>query len=389
MLNGLVDYLKQDERTLVEAVRSFAASNLLALDRACDQDESSVCQALPGIAELGLLNLLLPPEVDGLGCSRMTYAAIIHELAAASPAAAVTVAVHNMVGEMLWEHGSVRIRRHLLPQWGRPESLAAFAISEPDAGSDPSRSSTRALRQGDRWVLRGSKMWISNGLHGRWFVTLVQTRELGNKEGMCMILVDGAQDGVERIPIHGKMGIRGSETVSLHFTDAAAALDHLVGEDGAGLKLALGSLDGGRIGIAAQSTGIAEACLREMISYARQRQQFGQPIGRFQAIQQMVADSAVELEASKALIARACQAAEAGRPHTAPAARAKLYASETASRVADRAVQVHGGAGYVRDCRVEQLYRDARVTRIYEGTSEIQRLVIARDLLTAGTVESW
>ena len=196
-----------------------------------------------------------------------------------------------------------------------------------------------------------------------------------------MILVDGRQEGFERFEIKGKMGIRASDTFSLHLTDVRAPLDHLLDEQGSGLKLSLIALDGGRIGIASQSTGIAEACLDEMVAYAKQRVQFGRPIAKFQAIQKMVADSKVELEAAKLLLARACHLADSGQRFTSAAAQAKLYASEMAGRVADRAVQVHGGAGYVHDSRVEQLYRDARVTRIYEGTSEIQRIVIARGLL--------
>jgi alkylation response protein AidB-like acyl-CoA dehydrogenase len=224
-------------------------------------------------------------------------------------------------------------------------------------------------------------MWITSGQEGPWFVVLAQTRRLGDKDGMCMILIDARQDGFERLEIKGKMGIRGSDTFGLHFTDVRAPLDHLLGEEGDGLKLSLVALDGGRIGIASQSTGIAEACLDEMVSYAKQRVQFGRPIAKFQAIQKMIADSQAELAAAKLLIAQACEQAENGAGYTAAAAKAKLYASEMAGRVADRAVQVHGGTGYVNDSRVEQLYRDARVTRIYEGTSEIQRLVIARQLL--------
>lgn len=381
-------YLDEDQQILAATAGEFARETLLELDRACDRDESSICSALPQIAEMGLLSLRIPTEHGGLGCSRMAYAAILHEVSYASPSTAVMLSVHNMVGEMLLKFATQRVKCELLPQWGSPQSLSSFAISEPDVGSDPGSISTRAVRDQDEWVINGSKMWITTGATGRWFVTLAQTKEVGDTAGLCMILLDANQPGFERIKIEGKMGIRGSETVSLHLTDVRAPHDHLLSDMGSGLKLALLALDGGRVGIAAQSTGIAEACLDEMVSYSKHRVQFGRPIAEFQAIQNMIADSATELAAAKALIAQACLAADNGGKFSATAAKAKLYASEMATRVADRAVQVHGGSGYVNDARVEQLYRDARVTRIYEGTSEIQRLVIARDLLANGVSES-
>lgn len=381
-------YLDEDQQVLAATAGEFARETLLELDRACDRDESSICSALPQIAEMGLLSLRIPTEHGGLGCSRMAYAAILHEVSYASPSTAVMLSVHNMVGEMLLNFATQRVKCELLPQWGSPQSLSSFAISEPDVGSDPGSISTRAVRDQDEWVINGSKMWITTGATGRWFVTLAQTKEVGDTAGLCMILLDANQPGFERIKIEGKMGIRGSETVSLHLTDVRAPQDHLLSDMGSGLKLALLALDGGRVGIAAQSTGIAEACLDEMVSYSKHRVQFGRPIAEFQAIQNMIADSATELAAAKALIAQACLAADNGGKFSATAAKAKLYASEMATRVADRAVQVHGGSGYVNDARVEQLYRDARVTRIYEGTSEIQRLVIARDLLANGVSES-
>ncbi|UCG16089.1 MAG: acyl-CoA dehydrogenase family protein [Phycisphaerales bacterium] len=377
----MIEYVNSEERALVEVAREFARDRLRELDRQCDRDESSICVVLPQMAEMGFLSLRLPESVGGLGCNRLAYAAILHEIAYASPSACVTISVHNLVGEMLSRLGGERIQAEILPQMGQAESLGALAVSEADAGSDAASSATRAVKRGGQWLINGAKMWITNGVHGRWFVTLVQTRQIGDKHGLCMILVDGRQQGLERLKIEGKMGIRGSETVSLHLTDVRAPLDHLLGEEGSGLKQALMALNGGRIGVAAQATGIAEACLDEMVGYARQRVQFGQPIARFQAIQTMVADSASELAAAKALIARACTLAGDDDGFIAAAAKAKLYATEMACRVADRAVQVHGGTGYVNDTIVEKLYRDVRVTRIYEGTSEIQRVVITRELL--------
>lgn len=377
----MIEFLNSEEQTLALAAREFARDRLLVLDRNCDRNESSICSVLPQLAEMGFMALRLPEEFGGLGCRRMAYAAILHELAYASPSASITLGVHNMVGELLLQSACERVKAELMPHWGRAESHGAFALSEAGAGSDPAASSTTAVCHGDHWLINGAKMWITSGHWGRWFVILVQTRRVGDKDGLCMILVDGRQEGFERILIRGKMGIRPSETFSLHLTEVRAPLDHLLDEPGSGLKLALTALDGGRISVAAQSTGMAEACLDEMIAYSRQRVQFGRPIARFQAVGDMIADSRVELDAAKMLIAQACHLADRGERFTAAAAQAKLYASEMVGRLADRAVQVHGGAGYVNDSRVEQLYRDARVVRIYEGTSEIQRLVIARELL--------
>ncbi|RME39790.1 MAG: acyl-CoA dehydrogenase, partial [Planctomycetota bacterium] len=228
--------------------------------------------------------------------------------------------------------------------------------------------------------LNGEKMWITNGLSARWFLTLARLEGSPPREGLCALMVDGRQEGLERTKIRGKMGIRGSETAVISFHDVFVPAEHLLGNEGDGLRVFLTTLNRGRIGIACQATGIAEACLEAMVAYARERKQFDRPIGRFPAVADMIADSAVELEASKLLIWRAACRAQEGELQRASSSMAKAYATEAANRIAYRAVQVHGGTGYVRESRVEQLYRDARVTTIYEGTSEIQRAVIAREL---------
>ncbi|HEY3243258.1 MAG TPA: acyl-CoA dehydrogenase family protein [Phycisphaerae bacterium] len=372
--------MSNDEELLIETVRDFARHELLPLDRACDLHEISIAQALPRLAEMGLLNLCLPENVGGLACSLQTYARIIHEVSYASPSAAVTLSVHNMVGDILARHAPEPQRTHWLSRWGEADSLSAFAISEAGAGSDASSARTRAVPVEGGFRIAGEKMWITNGLSARWFLLLVQTDSAGTKTGLTAVVVDGREPGVERTAIKGKMGIRGSETIVLHLSDVFVQQSYQIGAMGEGLKVCLSTLNEGRIGIAAQATGIAEACLDAMIAYARQRTQFGRPIAEFQAIQNMVADSAVELAAARELTRRAAALIDSGRHEPSGSSMAKLYATESAGRIADRAVQVHGGTGYVHECRVEQLYRDVRVTRIYEGTSEIQRLVIAREL---------
>jgi alkylation response protein AidB-like acyl-CoA dehydrogenase len=226
-------------------------------------------------------------------------------------------------------------------------------------------------------------MWITNGMHARWFFTTVRVEGASPDQSLCSFLVDGNEKGLSRTKITGKLGIRGSETAVIHYHDVFVPESHMIGQPGQGLAVSLPSLNEGRVGIAAQATGIAEACLTEMTNYARTREQFNQPIGRFQAIGGMIADSAVEMEAARALVWRAAVSIDSGKADRVACSMAKLYASEAANRMAYRAVQIHGGAGYVRECRVEQLFRDARITTIYEGTSEIQRMVIARAMAGA------
>ena len=372
--------LSDDECLLVEAALAFAREELLPLDRAWDVDESSVAQVLPKLSDMGLLSLLIPQTYGGLECSYRTYAAILHEIARWSPSTCVTIGVHNMVGMILSRRASEAVKQQVLPSWGTEENFSAFAVSEAGAGSDVGSTKTSAVEADGGFRVTGEKMWVTNGLAGRWFFTLVRIQGDPPKGDLSAMLIDGRLPGIERTRITGKMGIRGSETAVIHFNEAFVPQDHLVGPRGGGMEVCLAGLNSGRIGIAAQATGIAEACLDEMVSYARQREQFGRPIGSFQAVADMIAQSAVELEAAKVLVWRAASAVDAGTPSPGASAMAKLYASECANRIAYRAVQVHGGAGYVRECRVEQLYRDARITSIYEGTSEIQRIVVAREL---------
>ncbi len=371
--------LGDDDRMLVEGAREFARGELIAKDKVWDEKEQSLCGILPQLAEMGFMNLRIRSEYDGLDCPMEVYSHILHELAYASPAVAVDLSVHNMVGEVLQTFGSEELRRQILPTWGTAESLGTFAISEPDAGSDPSSIQTTAELKGDHYHLNGSKMWITNGLSGRWFMTLARTGK--GKKGVSAFWVDGNSNGIERLAIKGKMGQRGSELVSVHLDEVEVPVGCRLGREGQGLQIGLAALDGGRIGIASQASGISEACLDEMCAYAKERQQFGRPIADFQAIQFMIADSLVELDASRALTLAAARLHDAGKPYSVAAAEAKLYSTEACNRVAYRAVQVHGGTGYVNESRVERLYRDARVTTIYEGTSEIQRIVIARGAL--------
>lgn len=380
--------ISEDRAILIDAIRKFARSQLLEADRRWDVDESSVYELLPAVAEMGLLSLSAPEEYGGMECDVGTYSAIIRELAYASPSMSVTISVHSMTTRILSHFASEEWKKKWMADSGSAESLMAFAISEADAGSDIASVQTRAVKVDGGYRVTGSKMWVTNGDRARWLLVLVRTDpEVRGGAALSAMIVDGQQSGMQCDKISGKMGIRGSDTVVVHLNDVFVPDEHLLGAEGDGLKVCLGALDEGRIGIAAQAVGIGEACLDEMVEYARQRVQFGRPIGRFQAIQNMIADCAVQLEASRLLIDRAAYLVDANRKCSRASAMAKLYASEAANRVAYQAVQVHGASGYVRDCRVEQLYRDVRVTTIYEGTSEIQRHVIARELLNSGVDE--
>jgi alkylation response protein AidB-like acyl-CoA dehydrogenase len=373
--------LSDDDRVLVEAVREYARGELLELDAAWDRTETSCCERLAQLYDMGLMGLRVPEALGGLERPMPTYAHIIRELAYASPSVAVTISVHSMVCEALKMFAALAVRDRMLRVLVTPGNLAAFAISEPDAGSDPAAARTRAEKTNDGWRLHGNKFWVTNGLTGRWFIVLARTGNSGTHKDLSMFLLDAQQTGVERRPIHGKMGIRASETAEMRLDGAHVPDDCLLGQPGDGMKIALSALDGGRIGIAAQALGIGQACLDAMVAYAKERRQFNRPIAEFQAIQWMIADSQVELEAAELLVDHAAALKESGARFTRQASAAKLFATEAANRIAYRAVQVFGGTGFVNECRVERLYRDARVTTIYEGTSEIQRLVIAREVL--------
>ncbi len=376
---AMMTHPAEDHADLIAAVREYARRELIELDRKWDRQEQSCCTHLEELAAMGLLGLRVPEDDGGLDCPATAYAGIIRELAYASPSVAVTIAVHSMVCEILFTFAQPEVRSQLQSRLAQPGNLSAFAISEPNAGSDPSSAKTRAEKIAGGWKLHGAKMWVTNGITGRWFVVLARTGA-GPKD-LSMFLMDAEQPEVKRNLIHGKMGIRGSETAEMSLEGVFVRDDHLLGGLGDGLKIALSALAGGRIGIAAQALGIATACLDLMATYAQQREQFNQPIAMFQALQWMIADSQVEIAAAEQLIARAAALKDAARPYVREASMAKLYASEAANRIAYRAVQSHGGYGFVHEFRVEQLYRDARITSIYEGTSEIQRYVIARDLL--------
>jgi alkylation response protein AidB-like acyl-CoA dehydrogenase len=303
------------------------------------------------------------------------------EVARGCASTAVTMAVTNMVGEVITCFGSEDQRQRYVPRLTSGEYVAgAFALSEPEVGSDPGAMHTTAEPSGDGWVLQGQKQWITSGAHAGVMVVWARTGGPGTK-GISAFLVEGGTPGLKIGKHEDKLGLRASNTVPLTFEDCRIPANALLGVKDGGFRIAMMALDGGRIGIASQAIGIATAALEAATQYAKERKQFGKPIGEFQAIQWMLADSRTELDAARLLTLRAAQMKEAGRPFSREAAMAKLFASEASNRIVNRCLQVHGGYGYVRDFPVERHLRDARVTTIYEGTSEIQRTVIARTAL--------
>ena len=333
------------------------------------------------LGALGLLAVNVPERVGGSGAGAVAYALAMMELASVDCSVAVTVGVTNMVGEVIARFGSPAQAERCCPRLASGESIAgAFALSEPQAGSDPASLTTRAERRGGRWVLNGEKQWITSGNRAGVFIVWARSGGPG-QSGITAFLVEKGTPGLGVGRYEQKMGIRASPTVALSFQECELPDEAVLGPPGEGFSIALAALDGGRVGIGAQATGTIRAALDASLRYARERHAFGREIAAHQAIRFMLADMSTEHDAARLLTLRAATLKEAGQPFGRDASMAKLFASEAAQRAVDRAVQIHGGYGYTDAFPVERYFRDARVQTIYEGTSEVQRLIIARDLL--------
>ncbi|MDI1484317.1 acyl-CoA dehydrogenase family protein [Polyangium sp. y55x31] len=368
----------ETEALVQRTARDYAERVIRPVAADLDRDKDIPRDILRGLAELGLMGVNVPAALGGAEAGVVAYALAMMEIARACASTAVTMSVTNMVAEVIARFGTEAQRDKHVPKICAGEYAAgSFALSEPEAGSDPGSMRTVAERTEDGWVLRGQKQWITNGAWAGVFVVWARTGGPGTR-GLSAFLVEGGTPGLRCGRPEDKLGLRASNTVPIELDDCKVPADALLGSEGEGFKIAMMALDGGRIGIASQAVGIATAALEEATQYARERKQFGRSIGDYEAIQWSLADCRTELEAARALTLRAAWLKEKGRPFSAEAAMAKLYASEAANRICQRALQIHGGYGYVRDFAVERHLRDARVTTIYEGTSEIQRIVIAR-----------
>jgi alkylation response protein AidB-like acyl-CoA dehydrogenase len=374
-----MDLELSDEQKMIQgAARGLAVGEIAPRARAADREGRIARENLSALARLGLLGVNVPESLGGSEAGVVAYSLAMIEIAGACASTAVTMAVTNMVGEVIAAFGDDAQKKAYCPRLCDGSLVAgAFGLSEPEAGSDPGAMRTVARQDGSDWVLDGSKQWITSGDFAGVFVVWARTGGPGTK-GISCFLVDAGTPGLTIGHHEDKMGLRGSSTTALHFEGCRVPGSALLGGLGAGFRIAMMALDGGRIGIASQAIGIGEAALAAGISYARERKTFGKAIADHQATQWMIADSRTELDAARLLAFRAAYLKETKQPFSSEAAMAKLFASEHAWKVCDRAVQIHGGYGYVKEYAVERYLRDVRVTRIYEGTSEIQRLVIGR-----------
>lgn len=376
--------LSEEQEQVRQLAREFAESELRSRAAEWDREQRFHSEVMPMLAELGFMGMLLPPEYDGLGEGILTYLLALEQIAWGDASVAITVSVHNSLPtQMILKYGTEEQRKRWLPLMARGEMLGAFSLSEAGSGSDAASLAARADRDGDEWVLNGEKMWVTNGSVADVVLAMVRTDAPGERRGprgIGAFIVPTDTPGYKVGKKEDKMGLRSSETVSVVFDDLRLGPEALLGDPDKGFIYALSSLQGGRLGVAAQALGIAQAALDHAVAYAGEREQFGRPIKNFEAMAFKLADMCTRVEASRGLLYRAAQAWDAGEPDMRLSSMAKLHASETAAWVTTEAVQVFGGYGYMRDYPVEKLFRDAKVTEIYEGTSEIQRLVIARTL---------
>ncbi|HEX6534281.1 MAG TPA: acyl-CoA dehydrogenase [Gemmatimonadaceae bacterium] len=376
--------LTEEQREIQRLAREFAREEIAPHSEAWDREARFDRGIITKLGELGFLGMLVPEQYGGLGLDTRTYLVALEEIAAVDASVAVAMSVHNSLPtQMLMRWGSEAQKERFLQPMARGEWLGAFALSEPEAGSDAASLRTQAVRDGDCWVLNGTKAWVSSGSHADVILAMARTDspdERRGARGISTFIITPDLPGFHVGKKEDKMGLRASPTVQLTFDNLRVPAANLLGEEGMGFVYAMQSLDNGRLGIAAQSLGIARAALEHSVAYAAERRQFGKPIKEFQAIQFKLADMATRITAARALLYSAAAAKDRGEAITQFSAMSKLLASETAMWVTTQAIQIFGGYGYVKDYPVERLFRDAKVTEIYEGTSEIQRIVIAREL---------
>lgn len=361
--------------------RDFAKKELEPVAAAWDKQGLFPMDAVKKMGELGLLGMMVPPEWGGSGAGAVAYSLALQEIAYACASSAVTMSVANLSTEPLLKFGNKEQKEKWLTGLAEGSLLGAFALTEPGAGSDPGSMTTTAVLKKDKYIINGTKIFITHGQYADIINLIARTGQDKGTKGLSAFIVEKGAPGFKIGTKEEKLGLRASNTVELVFDDCEIPAKNLLGNPGEGFKVAMHALDSGRIGIASQATGIARACLDEAIAYTKERRQFGKSISSFEAIRFMIADAATRIEAASWLTLIAADRKDRGLKFTKEASMAKLFASETANSSAYMALQVHGGYGYTKDYKVERLYRDARATTIYEGTSEIQRIVIAREVI--------
>ena len=370
--------LTEEQKLLERTVRDFAEAEVKPLAAEIDETGQFPRETLRKAAELGLTGISVSEEWGGAGMDHMSYAIVMEEIARVCASTSVILSVQNsLYCGTLEKFGTDEQKKKFLVPFARGEKIGCYALTEPQAGSNAAALKTKAVLKGDRYVVNGTKAWITNGGAADAGVIYVNTQPEKGEKGITALLIEKGTPGFSVGKEEKKLGIHATACVELSFVDCEVPVANRIGNEGDGYKIALTTLDGGRIGIASQATGIAQGAFEAALAYAKERQAFGHPIAEFQAIQFMLADMATEIDAARLLARRAAWKQDTGQRFSMEAAIAKLFASEMATRVAHKAIQIHGGNGYSREYPVERAYRDARITEIYEGTSEIQRLVIA------------
>jgi len=374
--------LTEEQKMIRAMVRQFAREEILPTAAERDRSREFPKENLRKMGELGLLGMNVPQELNGAGVDTVSYSLALQEVAYACASTAVIMSVHNSVAcGPIYLFGSSHLKETYLKPLAAGKMIGSFALTEPEAGSDPASQRTKASRDGDDYIINGNKIFITTGKNCDVTVVTAYTTREKKHRGISAFVVEKGMPGFSVGKEEDKMGLRASDTVELIFEDCRVPKENLLGREGDGFVIAMTSLDGGRIGIASQSVGLAQACLDASVGYAKERIQFGRPIAQFQAIRWMVADMATQIEAARLLTLNAAAMKDRGENFSASASMAKVFASEMANQVAYQALQIHGGYGYMKDFAVERYYRDARVFTLYEGTSEIQRTVISNSLL--------
>ncbi|MTI84998.1 MAG: acyl-CoA dehydrogenase [Firmicutes bacterium] len=374
--------LTDEQQMMRDMVRKLAQNEIAPRAVEIDQTHKHPHENLKKMGELGLMGVPIPEEYGGAGCDFLSYIITIEEISQACASTGVILAVHTSVGTFpILYFGTEEQKQKYVPKLAAGEYLGAFALTEPGAGSDPVNMKTTAKLEGDHYIVNGNKIFITNGGEADVYCTFVVTDKSKGHKGITALLVDKDTPGFSIGKTEEKMGLHGDQTTELIFEDAKVPKENLLGKEGEGFKVAMSLLDGGRIGIGAQGLGIAQAALDAATAYAKERVQFGKPIAKQQAIQFMLADMATEVEAARLLVYRAARMREMGLPYAKEASMAKRYATDTAMKVTTDAVQIFGGYGYCKEYPVERYMRDAKITQIYEGTNQIQRIVIAKHVL--------
>jgi butyryl-CoA dehydrogenase len=374
--------LNEQQNMIRNMVREFAEKEVKPKAAELDEKEEYPHASIKRMAELGILGAIIPQEYGGAGLDNVTYSVIIEEISRACASTGVVTSVHNsLTAWPIIYYGTEEQKKKYLPILAKGEKIGAFGGTEPNAGSDLGAMQTTAELKGDNYILNGAKTFITSGPEAGIIIVFAVTDKDAGPRGISAFIVEDDFKGYSVGGIFDKIGINASLTSELLFEDCIIPKENLLGKEGQGFKIALATLDGGRIGIASQAVGIAQAALDESVEYSKQRQQFGKPLAKFQAIQWMISEMATQVEAARLLTRNAAYKKDQGARISMEAAMAKLYAADTASWCADRAIQIHGGYGYTKEYPVERLYRDARITAIYEGTSEVMKMVIAGSLL--------